>query len=116
MGLTVSGRQDIYVQPFPGPGSRRQISDAGGVLPRCRGDSQEIFYRRGGEIFAVGWDPDSGRATSKPEVVLEELGGDYNWPFDVSADGQNLYFIEPDLSLAAGEIHVVIDWLEGLDS
>jgi serine/threonine protein kinase len=39
-----SGRAEIYVAPFPGPGSKRQISTAGGTQPRWRSNGKEIFY------------------------------------------------------------------------
>jgi len=39
-----SGRFEIYVQPFPGPGSRALISSDGGVQVRWRHDGQELFY------------------------------------------------------------------------
>jgi dipeptidyl aminopeptidase/acylaminoacyl peptidase len=39
-----SGPDQIYVQPFPGPGRRSLISSDGGVQPRWRRDGQELFY------------------------------------------------------------------------
>ena len=39
-----SGRSEIYVQPFPGPGPRAQISANGGAQPRWNGDGKEVFY------------------------------------------------------------------------
>ena len=39
-----SGRFEIYVQPFPGPGRKFQISTNGGAQPRWNKDSNEIFY------------------------------------------------------------------------
>ena len=39
-----SGRNEVYVAPFPGPGARFQISMAGGSQPRWRRDGKEIFY------------------------------------------------------------------------
>jgi Tol biopolymer transport system component len=39
-----SGRFEIHVQPFPGPGARSPISTGGGYQPRWRRDGQEIFY------------------------------------------------------------------------
>jgi dipeptidyl aminopeptidase/acylaminoacyl peptidase len=39
-----SGRFEIYVQPFPGPGRREQISNAGGAQVRWRADGKELFY------------------------------------------------------------------------
>src|ERR1017187_8187929 len=40
-----SGRNEIYVQSFPGPGGKWQISAAGGVEPRWRADGKELYYR-----------------------------------------------------------------------
>jgi serine/threonine protein kinase len=39
-----SGRYEIYVSPFPGPGGKRQISTGGGRYARWRSDGKEIFY------------------------------------------------------------------------
>jgi len=40
----VSGRLEVYVQPYPGPGSRVLISTGGGVAPTWRGDGRELYY------------------------------------------------------------------------
>ena len=39
-----SGRFEIYVQPFPGPGGKFQISSNGGLQPRWNKTGKEIFY------------------------------------------------------------------------
>src|SRR5262249_12626957 len=39
-----SGRQEIYVQNFPGPGGKWQVSTAGGVEPKWRGGGKENCY------------------------------------------------------------------------
>jgi Tol biopolymer transport system component len=39
-----SGRSEIYVQPFPGPGAKLQISANGGIQPRWNKNGKEIFY------------------------------------------------------------------------
>jgi len=39
-----SGRFQIYVQPFPGPGRKFQISANGGAQPRWNRNGKEIFY------------------------------------------------------------------------
>ena len=39
-----SGKDEVYVAPFPGPGGKWQISTAGGTFPRWRRDGTEIFY------------------------------------------------------------------------
>jgi serine/threonine protein kinase/Tol biopolymer transport system component len=39
-----SGRSEVYVAPFPGPGGKWQISTAGGLEPLWRRDGREIFF------------------------------------------------------------------------
>src|SRR5438445_2209577 len=39
-----SGRYEIYVQPFPGPGGKFQISSNGGAQPPWNKNGKEIFY------------------------------------------------------------------------
>jgi Tol biopolymer transport system component len=39
-----SGRNEIYVQPFPGPGERIQLSPGGGTQVRWGQRSAEVFY------------------------------------------------------------------------
>ncbi len=40
-----SGRAEVYVQNFPGPGGKWQISTAGGSEPHWRADGKELYYR-----------------------------------------------------------------------
>ena len=39
-----SGRDEIYVQAFPGPAGQQQVSAEGGSQPRWRRDGKELFY------------------------------------------------------------------------
>ena len=39
-----SGRSEVYVRPFPGPGGRWQISTAGGSQPHWRRDGKELIF------------------------------------------------------------------------
>ncbi|PYS32188.1 MAG: hypothetical protein DMG14_35175, partial [Acidobacteria bacterium] len=39
-----SGVSEVYVQPFPGPGRRLQVSTKGGDQPQWRSDGLELFY------------------------------------------------------------------------
>ncbi|MBI2833800.1 MAG: serine/threonine-protein kinase, partial [Acidobacteria bacterium] len=39
-----SGRLEVYVRPFPGPGTKWQISPNGGSQPQWRRDGKELFY------------------------------------------------------------------------
>ena len=39
-----SGRSEIYLQPFPGPGAKTLVSIGGGGQARWRRDGKELFY------------------------------------------------------------------------
>jgi serine/threonine-protein kinase len=39
-----SGRDEVYVRPFPGPGGRGQVSTAGGTDPAWSPDGTDLFY------------------------------------------------------------------------
>lgn len=41
-----SGRNEVYVRPFPGPGGRWLISTDSGTAPVWSADGKELFYRR----------------------------------------------------------------------
>ena len=43
-----SGRHEVYVQPYPGPGERHLISTNGGEQPAWRRDGLELFYVENG--------------------------------------------------------------------
>ena len=39
-----TGRQEVYVQPFPGLSSKLQLSTEGGIYPRWHPNGKELFY------------------------------------------------------------------------
>ena len=41
---TETGRNEVYVQPFPPTGARWQVSSAGGRQPLWRADGKELFF------------------------------------------------------------------------
>ena len=49
----MSGRDEVYVEPFPGPGERVPISSDGGLQPVWSRDRRELFYRQGDALMAV---------------------------------------------------------------
>jgi serine/threonine protein kinase len=97
-----SGRDEIYVQPFPGPGTKTQVSTQGGTQARWRADGRELFYLGLDErLMAVSLRFPSG---GDPPVVgapvplfAAPLGGavhqaDFRPQYVVSADGQRFLF------------------------
>ena len=48
-----SGRHEVYVRPFPGPGAKWKISTGGGKLPTWSRTKPEIFYGLNGQIMVA---------------------------------------------------------------
>ena len=49
-----TNRQEVYIQPFPGPGERTIVSRGGGIYPRWGRETRELFYLApDGRLMAV---------------------------------------------------------------
>src|SRR5262249_33100169 len=48
-----SGRNEIYVVPFPAAGGKWQISSGGGVAPLWRRNGKELFYLNNNAVMAA---------------------------------------------------------------
>jgi len=91
-GSNESGRSEIYLQSFPEPTEKWQISSQGGSQPRWRRDGRELFYLApDGRIMAVSIDTGGTMRIGTPETLffvnLSTLGFVQS-RYDVSADGQ----------------------------
>jgi Tol biopolymer transport system component len=87
------GYGDIFVQPFPGPGGRIQISSAGGTQVVWNPDGRQIFYiAPDKKLMAVSFDPQK-RAASAPRVLFQTRVVAPNFvghQYDVAPDGRFL--------------------------
>jgi hypothetical protein len=88
-----SGRDEIYVQPFPGPGADVRVSTDGGGQVRWRRDGKELFYvAADGTLMAVPFRVASAPDPSTPvHLFITHLWGGsvgYAPRYDVSADGR----------------------------
>jgi hypothetical protein len=88
-----TGRSEIYVQLFMGPGSKYQISTSGGAQVRWRRDGRELFYvALNGQLMAVPIQllPDAVVAGTPTAL----FSASFDRPID-STDGQQ-YVVSPD--------------------
>jgi len=123
-----SGREEVYIQPYPGPGSRRQISTDGGISPVWRRDGRELF-------FVEPVQPDgNGRpeirmmavpVTTQPVLHIGSakllFEGQYvstipARAYDVTPDGQRFLMLQekPQPPLVVKEMVLVQNWVEEL--
>jgi serine/threonine protein kinase/Tol biopolymer transport system component len=105
-----SGRYEIYVQPYPGPGGKWQISTEGGTEP-VWARSGELFYRNGDKMMAVGTNTKSNFSADKPKLLFEKHYATYNTmpAYDVTPDGQR-FLLAKTSGQAPEEINVVLNW------
>ena len=115
-----SGRDEIYVQPYPGPGGKWQISTDGGNEPIWNRNGRELFYRNGDKMMAVETTTEPSFAAAKPKTLFEGQhvrNKSVPFPaFDVSPDGQRFLMLKPvtQEQSAPTQINVVLNWTEEL--
>jgi Tol biopolymer transport system component len=112
-----TGRFEIYVRPFPGPGQQFPISTAGGVYPRWSRDGRELYYiAPDGKMMVVPI-----RATAPtfdagvPTTLFQtrKVGGGSNvigsgHQYDVTRDGHFLINVEGDSGVPP--ITLLMNW------
>ena len=87
-----SGRNEVYVRPFPGPGGKWQVSADGGVLPRWSRARNELLFEAPGNRVMVTSYRVQGDAfvPDKPRVWSPRPfeGRPEGWDFDLHPDGE----------------------------
>ena len=112
-----SGRWEIYVQPYPGPGGKWQISTGGGTEPVWARNS-ELFYRNGNKMMVVETTSQPTFSASKPKALFEtnSIVTPATLPnYDVSPDGKRFLMLKSsEQGAAPTQINVVLNWFEEL--
>lgn len=110
-----AGRPEVSVRAMSGPPRRLVVSNNGGDQPVWRRDGQELFYvDREGRIRGrtVERRP-TGELTLGAAVPLNVPrieSGHWGTQYDVSPDGQRVYFIDHTAAPRPSEINVAIGW------
>ena len=109
-----SGRSDVFVSAYPGPGATVQVSSEGGTMPRWRRDGPELFYRNGGKMMAVKVETRPTFSASRPELLFEATYGN---GYDVAPDGKRFLMVKNLAVANAGDpnqLNVVLNGREDL--
>jgi hypothetical protein len=115
-----TGINEVFIQAFPGPGGKKQVSTNGGVDPRWGRDGRELFYvAPDGKLMAVSIHVDAdGRALDLgPPTALFPLAmgasitlGRVTRPqYAVAPDGRFLMSVTADDN-APSPISIVLNW------
>ena len=107
-----TGRAEVFVRAMSGPPRRFVASNSGGSQPVWRRDGRELFYvdlegRLRGR--SVGRE---ARTLGTAVLLSVPLIGSGHWgtQYDVSPDGQRVYFIDRTPAPRPSEINVAIGW------
>jgi Tol biopolymer transport system component len=112
-----SGRFEVYVRPYPGPGGKVQVSNDGGFEPAWRRDGKELFYRSGAKMMSVAVRPGSANPFGKPVTIFEK-GGLYSEPnlerrlYDVAPDGTRFVMLRAITVGSPPQLRVLTGWTE----
>jgi Tol biopolymer transport system component len=109
-----SGRAEVYVRPFPGPGTRSQVSFDGGIDPVWSADGSELFFTHGNTMYAaavaLGEEFESGAAQrlfSGPYAF-----GESPMNYDAAPDGQHFLVPRGRTDSAPRQLELVLNWFE----
>jgi len=108
-----SGRIEVYVALFPGPGGKQQISSAGGNYPRWRPDGKELFYQSpDNRLMAATVRVDDARVdvdAVRPLFAMRAPDGSPRNFYDVASNGQRFMVVVPD-ETASTPLTLVNNW------
>lgn len=104
-----TGRDEVYVQPFPPSPGKWQISTAGGTLPRWRSDGRELlFVTAEGTLVAVPIQlvpPPLRSATPQPLFMMRGVSD-----YVISRDGSRILARTALRKRGDNELHIVLNW------
>ena len=114
---TESGRAEVYVRNFPGPGGKWQVSTAAGSEPHWRGDGKELFYRSGDQhLMAVDVQTGAGfqAGIPKPLFPLRLDAGLARSHYLPTKDGQRFLLVATTARESITPTTVVLNWMTDL--
>jgi eukaryotic-like serine/threonine-protein kinase len=90
-----TGRLEVYVQSFPGPGPKIQVTKTGGGHPLWAPDQRELFFDNAGQVFAVeiGTEPNLTVAEPKGLPIKGFVQGPLRRQYDLTPDGKQFLML-----------------------
>ena len=109
-----SGRNEVYVTPFPGRDTDTLISTGGGSLPRWSRNGKEIVYlAANGTLMAAAVDGGGAQfqvgAAQPLFTIRPRVSRLDSYPYDVSSDGQRL-LVNTFLDELMPPISLIVNW------
>ncbi len=108
-----SGRVEIYVAPFPGPGRATQVSNNGGFNARWRGDGRELFYLQAqdNKLMSVEMSfADGSIVPGDPKPLFDLAWIGPRMTYDVMPDGGKVLALTQPPSAGSIPLTLVLNW------
>ena len=109
-----TGHNEVYVQPFPGPGARRQVSVGGGTSPVWGRPQGEIFYQNGTAMMTVSVRAGESLQSSPPrkmfDGVLPSTFDDVMASWDLGPGGQGFVMPQQLEQKQASTLMLALNW------
>jgi serine/threonine-protein kinase len=107
-----TGRNEVFVVPYPGPGGKTQVSTEGGTQPHWNRNGRELFFRSGDKLMAVDVETGAAFRALVPRVLFTKASPDY----DVAPDGRRFLMLKAAAAPegSPSELHVVLNWFDEL--
>ena len=115
-----TGRDEIYIVPYPAMEPRVLVSPGGGIEPVWSRDGHELYYRDDTGLMAVpllageGLDPGAPKLLFEHGAFLFSVVGRGNANYDTGPDGCFLMVQSPE-SDRYPRLSVVLNWADGLE-
>ena len=104
-----SGRSEVYVQPYPGPGRKWSASGGEGVSPAWGPDGRELYYRSGDVLMAVPVQAHPTFVPGTPRVLFRRAS-----TTAVAAGPQGRFLVVDARPAGASSIDVMLNWFTDL--
>ncbi len=112
-----TGRDEVYVAAFPGPGRPLQVSADGGTGPLWSHDGRTLYYRAlDGRFMAVDVRQGPQLALSNRRALFSTLpyvSNRLHAPYDIAPDDGRFLFVKKPV---APELKVVLHWTDEVAS
>jgi hypothetical protein len=128
-GSNASGRNEVYVQPYPEPGPRQQVSLEGGESPAWSPTGRELFFLSPRDsdgmrqMMVTDVRPGSTLTLGKPSRLFgfsQQALAFFCYPsrcFAVAPDGQTFRVVQrapPPSTPPVTHIQIILNWTEEL--
>jgi serine/threonine protein kinase len=109
-----SGRNEIYVEDYPGGGHRVVVSTDGGTIPMWSRDGKELFYVSGEAVIVTTAKTDGSFGPGRK--LFDRSPYNFFWhSYDPAPDGKRILMVRRGAGSIPRQMRVILNWGEELN-